>query len=101
VMSAPLHLVPRLRMSGAVPLLPLCALMEWTGTTLRFHHVLLISVIFCTLCDLMVSVEPHDSVNMKLCEEFICICNVHRTFLGTTAHFSNLYPSTDFDRVIT
>jgi hypothetical protein len=29
-----IHLVPRLRMSGAVPLLPLFALMAWIGTTL-------------------------------------------------------------------
>jgi hypothetical protein len=29
-----LHVVPRLRMSGAVPLLPLCAFMVWTGQTL-------------------------------------------------------------------
>jgi hypothetical protein len=29
-----LHLKPRLRMSGAIPLLPLSVCMEWTGTTL-------------------------------------------------------------------
>jgi hypothetical protein len=28
-----LHLVPRLRMSGVVPLLPLHGFMAWTGTT--------------------------------------------------------------------
>jgi hypothetical protein len=32
-----LRLVPRLRMSGAIPLLPLCALMAWTGKSLTFY----------------------------------------------------------------
>jgi len=31
-----LHLVPRLRMSGGILLLPLNAFMAWTGTTLHF-----------------------------------------------------------------
>jgi len=30
------HLVPTLRMSGTIPLLPLYAFMVWTGTTLLF-----------------------------------------------------------------
>ena len=33
---SPRHLVPRLRMSGALPLLPLPASMAWTGTALSF-----------------------------------------------------------------
>jgi hypothetical protein len=32
-----MHQALRLRMSGAVPLLPLYALMVWTGTTLLFN----------------------------------------------------------------
>jgi hypothetical protein len=32
--TAHLHLVPRLRMNGAIPLLPLYAFMAWTGTAL-------------------------------------------------------------------
>jgi len=32
---SPLHLVPRLRISGDVPLLPPYAFMVWTGTTSR------------------------------------------------------------------
>jgi len=35
------------------------------------------------------------AVYMTLREEFIF------SFLATTAHFSNLYPSTDIDRVFT
>jgi len=31
-----LHLMLRLRMSGAIPLLPLCVFKAWTGTTLPF-----------------------------------------------------------------
>ena len=33
-----LHLVPRLRVSGAVPSLRLCAFMVWTGTAFIFHN---------------------------------------------------------------
>jgi len=36
-----LCLVPRLRMSGGVPLLPLFAFMAWTGTALPFCMILL------------------------------------------------------------
>ena len=32
-----LHLVPRLRMGGAIPLLPLCAFMARIGTTFGFY----------------------------------------------------------------
>ena len=32
-MTAHLHLRPRLRMSGAIPLHPQCAFMTWTNTT--------------------------------------------------------------------
>ena len=35
-----IHLVPRLRMSGAVPLLPLYAFMAWTGKTLIYLFVM-------------------------------------------------------------
>jgi len=31
------HLVPRLRMSDAIPLLPVYALIAWTGTALPFY----------------------------------------------------------------
>jgi len=34
-MTSHLHPVPRLRMSGVIPLLPLCAFMVWTGTTIQ------------------------------------------------------------------
>jgi hypothetical protein len=34
------HIVPRLRMSGARPLLPLYAFMEWTGKALPFSFYL-------------------------------------------------------------
>ena len=34
-----LHLGPRLRMTRAIPLLPLCAFMAWTGSTLVSFHV--------------------------------------------------------------
>jgi hypothetical protein len=37
-LTAHLHLVPRLRMSGAVPLLTLCAFMAWTRKTLPFLY---------------------------------------------------------------
>ena len=30
--TAPLHLMPRLRMSGAIPIRPIRALVAWTGT---------------------------------------------------------------------
>jgi hypothetical protein len=33
-----LHLVPRLRLSGAIPLLPLYVFMAWTGTALPFYY---------------------------------------------------------------
>jgi hypothetical protein len=33
-----LHQVPRLRMSGAMPILPLYAFMTWTGKTLLFLY---------------------------------------------------------------
>ena len=34
-MTSHLLSVPRLRMSGSIPLLPLCAFMAWTGTTIQ------------------------------------------------------------------
>jgi len=34
------HLVLRLRMSGAIPLLPLYALMAWTGNFFYFHSTI-------------------------------------------------------------
>jgi len=44
----PLNLAPRFRMSGAIPLFPLHALMAWAGTTfylyLRFYELLLFSI---------------------------------------------------------
>ena len=36
-----LHLVPRLRMSGAVPLLPLYAFMAWTRKMYVIHYTCL------------------------------------------------------------
>jgi hypothetical protein len=41
------HLVPRLRMSGAIPLLPLYAVMARAGTTLRFHLTASSSICTC------------------------------------------------------
>ena len=35
-MTTHLHLVPRLRMSGAIPILPLCALSAFAGMILSF-----------------------------------------------------------------
>jgi hypothetical protein len=35
-LTTDLHLVPMLRMSGAIPLLPLYAFMTWAGRTLTF-----------------------------------------------------------------
>jgi hypothetical protein len=35
-LTAHLHLLPRLRMSGSVPLLPIYAFIDWTGKTLPF-----------------------------------------------------------------
>jgi hypothetical protein len=32
-----IHLVPRLRMSGAIPVLPLCAFNAWTGKILPLY----------------------------------------------------------------
>jgi hypothetical protein len=32
-LATDLHLMPELRMNGAIPLLPLCAFMAWTGTS--------------------------------------------------------------------
>jgi hypothetical protein len=32
-----LHLVPRLRMSGAIPLFPLYSFISWTGNTSPYH----------------------------------------------------------------
>jgi len=37
MLSIHLHLVLRIRMSGAIPVLPLHVFMEQTGTTLRFY----------------------------------------------------------------
>jgi hypothetical protein len=39
-LTTDLHLVPRLRMNGAVILLPLYAIMTWTETTLHFTFLL-------------------------------------------------------------
>jgi len=39
-LSTYLHLVPRLRISGAISLLPLYALMESTGTALPFIELI-------------------------------------------------------------
>jgi hypothetical protein len=36
-LTTDLHVVPRLRMNGAVPPLPFYAFMSWTGTTLIGH----------------------------------------------------------------
>jgi hypothetical protein len=36
-----LRLVPRLRMSTAIPLFPLYAVMAWTGTTAAFENLVL------------------------------------------------------------
>jgi hypothetical protein len=41
-----LHLVPRLRMSGAIRLLPLYAFMAWAGTTVLFFWKKAIMVCF-------------------------------------------------------
>jgi hypothetical protein len=38
MLNTDLYLVSRLRMSGAIPLLPLYALMAWTRTTSQFVH---------------------------------------------------------------
>ena len=45
-LTADLHLVPRLRMSGAVPVLPLYAFMVWTGKTLASVYIFLLHVIW-------------------------------------------------------
>jgi len=37
MLATHLHLVPTLRMSGAIPLLSLYAIMMWAGTTLLFY----------------------------------------------------------------
>ena len=37
MLATDLHLVPRLRMGGATPLLPLCDFMARTGTTFAFY----------------------------------------------------------------
>jgi hypothetical protein len=37
--SRDLHLVSRLRMSGAIPQLPLHVLMAWAGKTLRSYKI--------------------------------------------------------------
>ena len=44
-----LHLVPRLRMSGAIPLLPLYAFVAWTGKALPFY----LSIFRLTLLQLL------------------------------------------------
>ena len=38
MLTTHLHLAPRVRMSGAVPVLPLYAFMAWTGETLPFFY---------------------------------------------------------------
>jgi hypothetical protein len=48
-LTAHLHLVPRLRMSGAIPVLPLYAFMVWTGKTLPSLYVFLLHVIWLTV----------------------------------------------------
>ena len=49
----PSHLVPRSRTSGSLPLLPVCAFMPWTGTTLPvlFTHA---SSVRCVKCSAFV-----------------------------------------------
>jgi hypothetical protein len=44
------HLVPNLRMSGAIPLLPLYASMVWKRTTLPFVYVICSLLLMCLLC---------------------------------------------------
>jgi len=50
-----INLVPRLRMSGAVPLLPICVFMSCTGTNLLLPVVvrtciLILVETYCTIC---------------------------------------------------
>ena len=47
-LTSHLHLVPRLRMSGAVPVLPPYAFMLWTGKMLPSVYVFLLHIIWMT-----------------------------------------------------
>jgi hypothetical protein len=38
-LTTDLYLVPRLRMNGVIPLLPLYAFVAWTGKTLLFKYI--------------------------------------------------------------
>jgi hypothetical protein len=55
MLTTHLHQVPRLRMSGAIPLLPLYALMAWTGMTFTANQLAFCTDSFC--CEEMVSVQ--------------------------------------------
>ena len=48
MVTAYLHLAPRLRMSGAIPLLPVYAFMAWTGTALPFFLANVQNRVACT-----------------------------------------------------
>jgi hypothetical protein len=77
-LTAHLHLVPRPRMSGAVPLLPLCVFMVWTGPTFPSVYVFLLHVIWLTVIHikifLCISVVGWDDVvSVVTCCELVSL----------------------------
>jgi hypothetical protein len=83
-----------LRMSGAIPLLPLYAVMAWAGTTLRFH--LIASSSNCTYwnmqpceCVLRQSAEP----NGRQCTLHVTLHNQMAANVRCMSHYTTKQPS--------
>jgi hypothetical protein len=72
-LTSRLYLVPKLRMSGTVTIVSLCALMAWTGTSLPLVHFLCLTVPTITVCRLI----SQTRVYAALCSlsRSLCKCN--------------------------